>query len=215
MIPKKFSNLSGIYIIRNTINSKVYIGSSVFLRKRYNYHDQDLRKNKHHSIHLQRFVNKYSIENLYFELIELVIDKNLLIQREQFYINLFKSYKPENGFNCTKIAGSRLGVKASEETKLKLSIAKKGKKHSDERRKKTSERLKKSHHLTGTNISEEHKIKISKPVYQYNSTGEKIKYFESIKKAAKELNILGTSISNVLRGDAKTCGKNKYNFKYA
>ena len=42
---------SGIYIIRNTVNGKIYIGSAVNLEKRLYEHFWALRKNKH--------INKY------------------------------------------------------------------------------------------------------------------------------------------------------------
>jgi len=48
--------------------------------------------------------------------------KNLLIEREQYYLD---NLKPE--YNILKIANSRLGSKQSEATKIKISINNKGK----------------------------------------------------------------------------------------
>ncbi len=54
---------------------------------------------------------------------------NVLIEREQYYLDLLK---PE--YNILKIAGSMLGFKHSEATKIKMSINR-GKKHTYEVRK--------------------------------------------------------------------------------
>jgi group I intron endonuclease len=65
-------------------------------------------------------------------------ESSLCISREQYYLDLLK---PE--YNICKIAGSRLGTKQSEETKIKIGIVQKGmhnhfyaKMHTDETRKK-------------------------------------------------------------------------------
>ena len=51
---KKHNGISGIYMIYNTINNKIYIGSSVDIIKRMDSHLSYLRNGKHHSVHLQR-----------------------------------------------------------------------------------------------------------------------------------------------------------------
>ena len=103
-------NISGIYIIRNTINNKVYIGSAVCCKQRFIGHKSDF-KNKKHNDRFQNFVNKYGIKTLHFDIIEYVSDKHKLIEREQYWINFYHSYKSKNGYNISKIAGSLLGIK--------------------------------------------------------------------------------------------------------
>ena len=73
----------GIYKIINNITKDCYIGSSINLHNRKSRHFKDLSKNKHHSIILQRAVNKYGIDNFTFEIIEILLVENLL-KREQF-----------------------------------------------------------------------------------------------------------------------------------
>lgn len=94
--------ISGIYSITNKINGKKYIGSSKNIPNRYGNHLSLLRNNTHRNKHLQNVANKYGIENLIFEIIELV-DNNQLLFREQLYIN---KYKCDMLYNKTKIAGS-------------------------------------------------------------------------------------------------------------
>jgi predicted GIY-YIG superfamily endonuclease len=43
----------GIYYIKNIINGKIYIGSSVQIGIRWQQHKAALRENKHHCIYLQ------------------------------------------------------------------------------------------------------------------------------------------------------------------
>jgi group I intron endonuclease len=54
--------------------------------------------------------------------IDKAILKNNLLEREQFYFDLFKPT-----LNINKIAGSTLGFKHSEETRLLMSLQRKGK----------------------------------------------------------------------------------------
>ena len=61
---------SGIYKITNKVNKKYYIGSACDLYKRYKEHRSALVSNRHHNKQLTRFVNKYSIDNLEFCLLE-------------------------------------------------------------------------------------------------------------------------------------------------
>ena len=104
---------SGIYKIINNITKDIYIGSSVNLSNRKSRHFRDLEKNIHHSIILQRAVNKYKIENFDFIILE-YCDKNDLLIREQYYLDtLFPLY------NILKNAGNSLGHIVTEETKIK------------------------------------------------------------------------------------------------
>lgn len=109
-------DISGIYKIRNTINHKVYIGSAVCCMSRFRLHKSDLNKGRHNK-RFQNFVNKYGFETLIFEVIEIVKDKENLIEREQYWIDYYQSYKSKFGFNIAKIAGSTLGCKMPESHK--------------------------------------------------------------------------------------------------
>jgi group I intron endonuclease len=81
-----YENKSGIYKITNTINNKIYIGSAYVLYKRFKEHRWALIKKRHHNIQLSRFVEKYNINVLCFELIEYV-EISMLEEREQYHIN--------------------------------------------------------------------------------------------------------------------------------
>jgi group I intron endonuclease len=131
--------LQVIYKILNVINNKIYIGSTVNYNTRKYDHIWSLNNGKHRNKILQRAWNKYGKDNFIFEIVETIDNLDDLLIREQHYINLFKSYKRENGYNINPIAGSNLGFKMPDEAKEKLRIINTGKKHSDETRKKISE----------------------------------------------------------------------------
>lgn len=94
-----------IYIIKNTINNKVYIGqTSQSLKTRFKGHIRDSKeidfekfdykyKNK-----LYNAFRKYGEDKFYMELIE-ECDNDLLNEREIYYIKEYDSYK--NGYNST------------------------------------------------------------------------------------------------------------------
>ena len=119
--------ISGVYEIRNQINNHIYIGSAVNVRVRWNEHKNELRKNKHHSIYLQRAFNKYGEENFVFTVLEVVNDKKTRIKTEQNFID---ALHPE--YNVDPHAHSRLGAKASPSTLEKMRLV--GSSLSEERR---------------------------------------------------------------------------------
>ena len=104
------NNNSGIYLIKNNINNKVYVGSAANITTRWNSHKSALNSQKHKNIHLQRAWNKYGATNFCFSVIELC-DKKELIIKEQTQINKLKSANSLYGYNIAPIAMSSLGIK--------------------------------------------------------------------------------------------------------
>lgn len=122
---KNMNNLNcGIYLISNLVNGKVYIGSAVSLNSRLNTHFLRLQKQKHENCLLQRAWNKYGKDAFGFIVVE-YCPKEQLLEREQFYLDSLKSYDTEFGYNICKIAGTPQ-QKHTEETKDKISKARKG-----------------------------------------------------------------------------------------
>ena len=127
---------SGVYRIRNNVNGKVYIGSTINFKRRKVDHFKELRGNKHPNPKLQKAYNKYGEENIVFEIVEYVAPEKLL-EREQYYIDSLNAVN--EGYNIAPIAGNRLGVKCSEETKIKLKKLQTGRRHTEETKQKLRE----------------------------------------------------------------------------
>ena len=151
LIDAKLKGQSGIYVIINKCNWHYYIGSSQNLYKRAREHYNDLSKNKHHSVLLQRAVNKYGLDNFQFRAIDLIINKLEIKSVEQWYLdNIFGEYNVSRSAMCPG-----LGRVVSEETRRKISLTSKGRKLSDEHR----QILRKAH--LGKTISIETRQKLS------------------------------------------------------
>jgi group I intron endonuclease len=88
-----------IYIIRNRVNGKFYIGSTKNYHVRKLKHFNELRKNKHHSIHLQRAFNKYSEKEFEFIIIETCYN---YLKREQYLFDNVIDFK--DTYNISKMA---------------------------------------------------------------------------------------------------------------
>ncbi len=85
---------TGIYAIKNSINDKVYIGSAKNIHFRILNHRHSLFHLKHANKKLQNHVNKYGIETLFVEIIEIIKTPtpSLISKREQFFIDLLNPW---------------------------------------------------------------------------------------------------------------------------
>lgn len=133
--------ICGIYAIRSKIKPcRIYIGSAVNIEKRWNVHKCALGRGYHHSPKLQNHYNKYGIDDLVFEVI-LTCDYSVIYIMEQAFIDIYSPY-----FNICPRVNSSSGRPVSNETRKKMSEAKKGrsswmkgKTHSNETRRILSE----------------------------------------------------------------------------
>lgn len=111
-------NIIGIYKIESkTKPERIYIGSSSNITNRWKVHLRSLRSNKHHSIKMQRHFNKYGESDLLFSVL-LGCDKGDLLRTEQYFLDSHITY-----FNTSKVAGSNLGIKHTDNARKNMSIA--------------------------------------------------------------------------------------------
>lgn len=144
---QKYKNEIGIYKIVNKINGMVYVGQTKEkFHRRFWLHQWKLRKGNHDNVHLQRAWNKYGEENFIFEIIEILPEEEI-DEREKFWIDFYRKntgcYSIQNGGQpenlnqyisdeARKAVGEKnrqrmIGTKLSEETRKKMSAARKGK----------------------------------------------------------------------------------------
>lgn len=87
-----------IYIIRNTINNKVYIGQTkVSVETRWQEH---LRHAKYGDQVISRAMRKYGVNKFYIETLE-ICDINIIDYREMYYIDLYDSTNKSKGYNVS------------------------------------------------------------------------------------------------------------------
>ncbi|QSF43464.1 GIY-YIG nuclease family protein [Paenibacillus tianjinensis] len=200
-------NVSGIYaIVRKDElkREKIYIGSSINVAVRWRTHKADLKSNRHRNAHLQFAWNKYGKEKFHIELLEIVKDKEELVYRENLWIYALNTGDSEHGYNmlvadvngrtihsdetrkkmslnhydCTGKNNSFFGKTHSNDTRMKISIANKGRVRSIKARQNMSESHPKGEDnhcskLTVNNVIEI--IKMLKDSYPLASIAKKFK----------------------------------------
>ena len=208
-----------IYIAKNVINGKGYIGQTIrAIEARLKEHEKGQSKG---CSAFHGAIQKYGWTNFEIDCYE-CHDEDLN-KHEKWMINLMGTLSPD-GYNLREGGGAR--GKLSEETKQKLKKPKSnkhkqklsgennhnyGKTPSDETKQKNREaHLGKNNPMfgrTGENNS------TSKRVYQYDLDGIFIDSFGSTKEAGRHLEKSGKNISECANGSRKR--KTAYKFKWA
>lgn len=102
-VSKEDKYKTGVYVIRNMLNKKIYVGStSNNFYTRFHQHKSGYLNNNHQGVILKKAFEKYGFENFIFEIL-CVCEKEECIKMEQWYIDKGVDY------NCALIAGSLLG----------------------------------------------------------------------------------------------------------
>jgi group I intron endonuclease len=111
---------AGIYEIKNIANGKRYIGSTLSFNSRFRKHKTELRGGYHHSPKLQNAWNKHGEDSFVFSVLAVLEkDQNQLIETEQRLLDQINS-SGEDSYNIAAIAGASMkGRKQSEEFKKK------------------------------------------------------------------------------------------------
>jgi hypothetical protein len=87
-----------IYIIKNTVNSKVYIGQTrTSVEQRWREH---LRHVQYGDQIINRAMKKYGVDKFYIETLE-ICNIKLLDYREMYYIDLYDSTNKSKGYNVS------------------------------------------------------------------------------------------------------------------
>lgn len=205
IVPSTHNRKSGIYFIRSVVNGKIYIGSTVNIRKRYREHKCMLKSNQHTNIHLQRHYNKNGKNILEYGLLELV-EKDDLQYREQDYVD-----KLDPEFNIMKkCVVNRIGLKHSDITKDKMKKAAEVRRKRGDYKKlaKMSREINKGNKYNlGRKCSEETKKKISKKLKGRKLTKEERKKISEGLKGRDFSDEHRRSLSKALTGNKNNLGR--------
>ncbi|WP_198174978.1 GIY-YIG nuclease family protein [Spirosoma arboris] len=110
-IPKELYNAAGIYEIRNLVNGKVYIGSAIRFKPRFNGHKSQLRRQTHVNKGLQNAYYRDGENSFHFNILQIIEPlanepvetlKTRLLEVEFENIQKFKSTERLNGYNLQK-----------------------------------------------------------------------------------------------------------------
>lgn len=216
-----------VYQHKNKINGKIYIGiTSRNPQERWGSNGCNYKS----SPHFYSTIQKYGWDNFEHNILFINLTKEEACCKEQKLIKQFNSMNREYGYNSTsggeifymneetrkKLSQAMMGNKnglghpCSEEKKKKISEAQKGRKLTEEHKRKLSIAASERH----VPCSEEKKKKLSKnyPIKRQVYCQELDTIYESIQECARQLNLHATNISKVCKGIHHTTGG--YHFSY-
>lgn len=200
-----YNKLGIIYIIKNTINDKKYIGVTVqTLEDRWKNHLDSVG----HKDKLHMAMCELGYKNFYIEIIELanICD---LSEKENYYIKFYNTI--QNGYN-TNLSGytpsyalnidENLLIQRFKEVQVIKYIALEFDCSID-----TVKRILKKHNITGYDMSTVMKKVVGRRVAKIDrNTFKVLKYYNAVIDAEKDTGIKYQNIIRVCRGGAKTAG---------
>jgi group I intron endonuclease len=108
--------MTGIYLITNLTNQKVYVGQAINIQSRWQVHKKQLVNNTHVNQHFQRAWNKCGALQFSFRIIEECAPEQLGYLEQQ-YIAVCQSNKEQFGYNKTQGGGGILGYRHKRKAK--------------------------------------------------------------------------------------------------
>lgn len=180
-----------VYKHTNKNNGKVYIGMTC-------QNAEDRWKNGHgyHNQHFNNAIEKYGWANFSHEVIAENLSKEDACELERILIKAYDATDPSKGYNQS-LGGDGGGMYKkhhSEETKKRISQARKEAGFTEEHKKHISESKSGANHH------------FAKKVYQYTKDGKFIREWDYMSLAAEELHIYKANICGVCNGRRKTAG---------
>ena len=173
----------------------MYVGYATNFLHRWAVHRYDMRRGKHHSIHLQRAINIYGIDKFKFEVLE-ECEEQFLCGQEHYWCLMLDTHNDKYGYNDQLTHPYGL-VRPSEETKKKM---RKPRNLTQEQRDRLSYR---AIHITRHPGA---------AVMCFNLKGMLLCEYESVAECSRKLGIKRTWITDVLMGRSRLC--KEFNFIY-
>lgn len=128
--------MSGIYLIRNTLNGKVYVGQSVHVRIRWRQHRRCARQG--HKSHLYDAIRKYGEDVFVHELLEACAPEQF-DGREAYWMDQYDCRNPEKGYNL--MPAGQCGRVMDAATRERLSLKMRGRKRDPEVVRRVAEKI--------------------------------------------------------------------------
>ena len=203
----KFENNWVLYIHRNKLNGKIYIGITSNLKPERRWNNGNGYKA---NPHFYSAILEYGWDNFEHNILMRDMTGQQAKHLEKEFIRIMNATDNAVGYDMTTGGDGTCGVHPSDETRRKLSECR--------RRENLSEytRAKRSESLRNRKLSEEHKKKIgignSKPIEMRDTNGNLINQFRSAIDAEISTGISHSHISQCCNGQRATSGGYKWNF---
>lgn len=196
-----------VYVHINKANGKRYVG--VTSKPNPNHRWSNGLGYKENT-HFYAAIQKYGWNNFEHIILAEGLTEQEAKEMEKQLIAEWNTQNREYGYNMTSGGDGTPGFYPSEETRMKLSIARRKENLSEETL------ARRSAGLRGRKFTEEHKRKIgdgnSKAIEMFSKDGEFLKRFNSAHEAEEELGIHHSHISQCCHGTRMTTGGYKWRF---
>lgn len=205
--------MKNIYMIKNNINKKIYIGqTSKTIEERFKQHIIDSKKEKCLKRDLYIDINKYGVDKFDIYLLEICND-NISNEREIYYISIYDSFR--NGYNNTYGGQGKHYIdynKILTDYKKYENISKVSYLNGCNR--DTIKNILKKNNITIKSSSCVLKNNMSKKVIQKDKNGNILNEFKSVTDASLYLGNINyiPNITRVCNGIRKTCKGYKWEY---
>lgn len=120
-------NVCGIYLIRNKINNKIYIGQSVNIKRRWLEHLRSgqpekypIKSQRDMNVPIHKSMQKYGIDNFDITVLE-ICEQEQLNDKEKYWIKILSSNDKNIGYNIGEGGQDNFALKGENHSQAKLS----------------------------------------------------------------------------------------------
>lgn len=196
-----------VYVHMNKLNQKRYVGITSKPNAKQRWRNGSGYKE---NTHFYSAIEKYGWDNFEHIVLFCNMSEQEAKEMEKFLIKLWDTQNNQCGYNMTSGGDGTPNCHPSAETRAKLSKARMRENLSEETLQRRSDGLR------GRKFSDEHKRKIgdgnSKPVDMLAKDGALLRHFKSAHDAEQELNISHSHISQCCHNQRNTAGGYRWQF---
>lgn len=190
-----------MYVHTNKLNGKRYVGITSRLKPEYRWNGG---RGYHENTHFYAAIQKYGWENFEHNILYTGLSFDEAISLEKSLIAEWNTQDTRYGYNMTSGGEGTSDYHPSDATRAKLSLARRKENLSPETLRRRSAGLK------GRKFSEEHRRKIgignSKPVNMFSPEGTLLRRFASAHEAEVSIGVGHSHISQCCHNQRRTAG---------